>query len=579
MTAPATSTIDDITSDGGDISRLSIGEPDTSSVRASGVAAAPFDNPYGDADLILRSSQGLDFYVHKSILRIASEFFATMLSLPQPSTLHVRGPDTNTSGGSAGDSSATLPVVPVTEDDRCLEDVLRLCYPPAIPKREFSNVATVSPLLAAAQKYQMAQVVDNLTTQLKSFSSSHPLEVYAEAFHRHLDDIAKTAAADFVGSTGINLNRVHTSISHPLDSYSTRLDDVPASWYCKLLEYRAKSRGSMRTKDQVFCLPPRFSSAASCGYGKEHGRDSSMQPSHRFCDPSHADAIIRSSDGIDFFVLRSFLRYSSAVFEEILATSSSPTGHPTDSSSSNRLLDLPEDGQILALLFQLCYPMADPELPDVPSDNKLHHLYHLIEAGQKYKVARAVDFAKRTFISEAASTCPLRLYFIASQQQWEDGMEEAAIRCVYELVDQYAPEMENGSTAAYRRLLVYRRKCRGIILARYDTFYIPPKTPPAPYWSKRKWLNEPSDARFWLAVHKRARENVAAGREPCLDGDSLFPQYLRPTAPNAEATVDATAVRTGITSSRQTVVEIAKALVEVCTMLRPICVTHSSADG
>lgn len=579
MVGSAMSLSDEITTDERDKPRSSTIGPATSSA-AVRLVAAPFNNQYGDADLILRSSQGLDFYVHKPILRIASEFFSTMLSLPQPSSSNVNSElDANPDNGSADAGGSTrLPVVAMSEDSRCLWDLLCLCYPPAIARRRLKSVAEVSSPLAAAQKYQMAQVVGELTVQLQSFCDSHPLEVFAEAFYRNLDEVAVAAAISFVARRrSHSLGRMRTLVPLPIDHYSTCLDDVPASWYCRLLEYHIDRSASAKKKGghsgespaliHKFDAPHRFLAVALCGHGKEHNTDSTtVQHSHAFCDPLHTDAVIRSSDGIDFWILRGFLRYSSTVFEQMLGTDSSLTTAESagENTSTNRLLDLPEEGRTLALLFQLCYPMADPELTSGSNDDDLHDLYHLAEAAQKYKVARAVEFAKRALVSKASSTCPLRLYFIASQKQWEDCMEVAAIHCVYELADQYSPEMEMGSTAVYRRLLVYRRKCRDIILAHYDSAGIPRSTPPALYWSTTPWLNEPGDAKFWLAVHKRARDNIAAGQEPCLDSDALFPKYLRLTSPNSEGASDSSIVRTGITMSKEIIVQIARALAEVC---------------
>ncbi|KAI0255963.1 hypothetical protein BJV78DRAFT_1113987, partial [Lactifluus subvellereus] len=42
----------------------------------------PFDD--ADADIILRSSDQVNFHVYKVILSVASPFFKDMFSLPQP---------------------------------------------------------------------------------------------------------------------------------------------------------------------------------------------------------------------------------------------------------------------------------------------------------------------------------------------------------------------------------------------------------------------------------------------------------------------------------------------------------------
>ncbi|KAJ7627871.1 hypothetical protein B0H17DRAFT_901672, partial [Mycena rosella] len=45
---------------------------------------SPFDDP--NADAILRSSDDIDFHVHRIVLSLASPFFRQMLSLPQAET-------------------------------------------------------------------------------------------------------------------------------------------------------------------------------------------------------------------------------------------------------------------------------------------------------------------------------------------------------------------------------------------------------------------------------------------------------------------------------------------------------------
>jgi len=94
-----------------------------------------------DADLIIRSSDIVDFRVHKLVLSMASPFFKDLLSLPQPS-------DSETIDG--------LHVVQLPEDSELLSSLLSMLYPlrPVIPKsydkvlfaHDFSWVKT-NPLL------------------------------------------------------------------------------------------------------------------------------------------------------------------------------------------------------------------------------------------------------------------------------------------------------------------------------------------------------------------------------------------------------------------------------------------------
>ncbi|KAI0698249.1 hypothetical protein BC835DRAFT_1466668 [Cytidiella melzeri] len=48
------------------------------------IAGDPFNLP--TADVVFRTSDHVDFHVHKLILSIASPFFTGMFSLPQPSS-------------------------------------------------------------------------------------------------------------------------------------------------------------------------------------------------------------------------------------------------------------------------------------------------------------------------------------------------------------------------------------------------------------------------------------------------------------------------------------------------------------
>jgi hypothetical protein len=74
----------------------------------------PFDVP--DADLIIRSSDLVDFRVHKPVLHMASPSIKDLLSLPQPSDSELEFVD-------------GLPVVQLSEDSELLNCLLSILYP------------------------------------------------------------------------------------------------------------------------------------------------------------------------------------------------------------------------------------------------------------------------------------------------------------------------------------------------------------------------------------------------------------------------------------------------------------------
>ena len=73
-----------------------------------------------NANLVIRSSDSVNFKVHKPVLAMASPFFKDLLSLPQPP---------------GSESLDGLPVVQLSEDSELLGTLLSMLYPlrPVIP--------------------------------------------------------------------------------------------------------------------------------------------------------------------------------------------------------------------------------------------------------------------------------------------------------------------------------------------------------------------------------------------------------------------------------------------------------------
>jgi hypothetical protein len=83
-----------------------------------------FDVP--DANLIVRSSDLVDFLVHKPVLAMASPFFKDLLSLPQPSD---------------GEFVDGLPVVQLSEDSEVLNTLVSMLYPiPTVKPKSYEKV-------------------------------------------------------------------------------------------------------------------------------------------------------------------------------------------------------------------------------------------------------------------------------------------------------------------------------------------------------------------------------------------------------------------------------------------------------
>jgi hypothetical protein len=81
---------------------------------------------FPDANLIIRSSDLVNFRVHKPVLAIASPFFEDLLSLPQPSD---------------SESVEGIPVVQLSEDSELLNSLISMLYPvPTVIPNSYEKV-------------------------------------------------------------------------------------------------------------------------------------------------------------------------------------------------------------------------------------------------------------------------------------------------------------------------------------------------------------------------------------------------------------------------------------------------------
>jgi len=143
-----------------------------------------------DANLIIRSSDSVNFRIHKSLLVMVSPVFRDILSLPQ-------SVDSESVDG--------LPVVQLSEDSELLSSLVSMLYP----------VCTVVPnsydkalyLLAACQKYEMASVMSSIRAKVKL--GEYPAPKGAEAFLAY-------AIASGKGLIPEMENAARQTLGHPL---------------------------------------------------------------------------------------------------------------------------------------------------------------------------------------------------------------------------------------------------------------------------------------------------------------------------------------------------------------------------
>ena len=114
------------------------------------VVLEPFNSP-SLADIVLRSDDGIDFYVSKIILAFASTFFHDMIAnaVPSPPSGDVKNDPEQKDG---------LPVITMHGSTASVLDLLlRIIYPVETPIS--NDIETIASIAGAADKYNMVAVM------------------------------------------------------------------------------------------------------------------------------------------------------------------------------------------------------------------------------------------------------------------------------------------------------------------------------------------------------------------------------------------------------------------------------------
>ncbi|KAJ7209363.1 hypothetical protein C8J57DRAFT_1257575 [Mycena rebaudengoi] len=138
------------------------------------------------SDVIIRSSDHVDFHVYKILLSFASPFFSNLFSFPSPSS-------TSSASNEVKDGK---PVVCLPEASATLEKILMLCHPLRSPCCTFATLDGIAFAHEAADKYLIPGGTDAIAACLSDpkFLANEPHRVFAIACYRRLPDVAAAAA-------------------------------------------------------------------------------------------------------------------------------------------------------------------------------------------------------------------------------------------------------------------------------------------------------------------------------------------------------------------------------------------------
>ena len=177
-----------------------------------------------NADVILQSSDLVDFYVNRSVLIASSLFFGDLFSLPQP-------------------QNDGLPSIHLSEDAETFDSLISMLYP-VFPEIPFSSDKALT-LLAAVAKYDMDAVQSSIRGEINqrgllSLTFAESFRVYAVAYSRGLIPEMESSA--------------RLTLSHPLtfESLGDTLRLFEGRALRDLADFRQRSIRNFASNSQIF---------------------------------------------------------------------------------------------------------------------------------------------------------------------------------------------------------------------------------------------------------------------------------------------------------------------------------------
>ncbi|KAI6094228.1 hypothetical protein F5141DRAFT_1245699 [Pisolithus sp. B1] len=173
-------------------------------------AKAPFDRI--DADVILLSSDNVEFWVFKVILSLSSPVFESMFGA---------------NGSKTSRSDTPAPTFKVPESSITLETLLRLIYPTTTPTLQSYDDAKA--FLGAVAKYKVSNIVLRHAKQLVAakYMEEHFMSIYALSCRYRWKDLALAAARE----------SLRVDVLHDTIPYTEEMEEMTAACYHRLLLY------------------------------------------------------------------------------------------------------------------------------------------------------------------------------------------------------------------------------------------------------------------------------------------------------------------------------------------------------
>ena len=398
-------------------------------------AQKPFDAS-ATADAVLRSSDSVDFFVIKLLLCPVSPVLNDMLS-------------SNHTCASKDETRNGLPVISVTESSETLHCLLLLIYPSYVSASEpVLLIGDLCRVAKAAQKYCM-DCIENKVKKMVFASGlleEHAFRVYVSALHVGWTDIAATAA----------LNTINTPLSTL--PFADELHIISGVDFYHYLTYRFKHEKYEGEGEE-----PKLTFASESPIAADE-HPSTLLPTNvpsPFGPTAKTDAILRSSDDVDFHVKKSFLSYLSPVFEELFANGDGALSKTDEQGSDSPVFTVEEDSDALYGLLCFLHPYADE-----PSIEDLKLYLKIWTTAQHYEVIFIAQRLEQSFLAHPSiREEPLRAFAISINLKWAKAIKASAMETLTEPLSdmKYADEVRLITGADLYRLIEYRFECAHVV--------------------------------------------------------------------------------------------------------------------
>ncbi|KAK2462724.1 hypothetical protein APHAL10511_005242 [Amanita phalloides] len=394
-------------------------------------ATKPFDSS-AKADIILRTSNAVDFFVIKLLLSSVSTVFDSMIAMTV---------DSETRNG--------LPVIAVPEGSKLLRQLLILVYAHYDEQSDFDDI-NLCHLGMMARKYGMEIFVKNRLKRMITIPQLGPIDsfrVYITAIHLVWNDLKEVAAQETWDTPLKDL------------AHHAELRDITGAQLYRYLAYRFKRNQPPLRADKA------ASSSTSLLAMPHLQKVNPVDNAPLFDWSSQVDIALRSSDLIDFFVIKSFLIFVSPHFDEIISQTQ-PTEKATTKNGLN-IFTVTENSRTLRQLLLLIYPSIEEAHLDT-----LEAYFDVRAAANKYKMSIVNHKLENLMLSSLwIREQPLRVYALSIRFGWQEAAKAAALNTLAKPLQDttYVEELQDITGEDLYHLIGYRFRCAHAACSIVDT--------------------------------------------------------------------------------------------------------------